>query len=49
MNEVNDILEEFRGDLSVQDIYTMTRKELEYLRLARRKSNSQKTVMDRLQ
>ena len=48
MIEVNTILEEFGGDLSIQDIYTTTRKELEYLRLARRESNKNRTAFDRM-
>ena len=41
---VDDILFEFRGQLSIQDIYHMTYKELGYLREHRRTLLSNKKV-----
>lgn len=35
MKTINEVLDEFDGQLSYQDIYSMTYKELGYLRLHR--------------
>ena len=48
---VDEVLFEFRGQLSVSDIYQMTNKELSYLREHRREmmSNSNVAQADALQ
>lgn len=40
MEEIDDILMEFRGQLSYQDILQLTYKELSYLRKHRQKINA---------
>jgi len=42
MGYVDDILDEFNGQLSINDIYHMTKKEIEYLREHRREKNRRK-------
>lgn len=45
MELIDDVLFEFRGQLSYNDILHMTNKELAYLREHRRKIYSNKDVM----
>ena len=42
MAYVDDILDEFSGQISINDIYHMTYKELGYLRKHRRELNKKK-------
>ena len=42
MAYVNDVLDEFDGQLSKDDIYAMTYKELGYLRRHRKETNKRK-------
>lgn len=48
MNYVDDILDEFSGQLTIDQIYHMTYKELGYLRKHRQKLNKQKSKADPL-
>lgn len=45
MGMIDDVLWEFRGQLSLNDIYNMTYKELGYLREHRRTLLTNKNVM----
>lgn len=46
MEMIDDVLLEFRGQLSLSDIYHMTYKELNYLRRHRRQRLSDKKFME---
>ena len=48
MSYVDDILDEFQGELSVEDIYHMTYKEIGYLRKHRRKLNEAKAKANKI-
>ena len=42
MNYVDDILDEFKGQISINDIYHMTYKEIGYLRKHRAEMNKKR-------